>query len=80
MRERLFLPYFSTKQRGTGLGLTIVSKIIAEQGGTIRVEKNLPTGARFIIDLPIALASEPVDGEPVRTQPTAHLTAAEVMQ
>ncbi len=39
MRERLFLPYFSTKQRGTGLGLTIVSKIIADHAGTIRVEK-----------------------------------------
>ena len=54
MRERLFLPYFSTKQRGPGLGLTIVSKIIADHAGAIRVERNTPTGARFIIDLPTA--------------------------
>lgn len=54
MRERLFLPYFSTKQRGTGLGLTIVSKIIADHQGTIRAEKNTPSGARFVMDLPIA--------------------------
>lgn len=54
MRERLFLPYFSTKQRGTGLGLTIVSKIIADHQGTIRAERNAPSGARFVIDLPMA--------------------------
>jgi nitrogen fixation/metabolism regulation signal transduction histidine kinase len=51
MRERLFLPYFSTKQRGTGLGLSIAAKILQEHRGSIRVEKNLPTGARFIIEL-----------------------------
>ena len=51
MRERLFLPYFSTKQRGTGLGLAIAAKIVQEHEGSIRVEKNLPTGARFIMEL-----------------------------
>ena len=59
MRERLFLPYFSTKQRGTGLGLSIAAKIVQEHHGTIRVEKNLPAGARFIIEL--KPASEPVE-------------------
>ncbi len=54
MRERLFLPYFSTKQRGTGLGLAIASKIVQEHHGTIRVEENNPSGARFIIELPFA--------------------------
>jgi signal transduction histidine kinase len=58
MRERLFLPYFSTKQRGTGLGLTIAAKIMADHQGTIRAEKNLPTGARFLMELPIAGPSE----------------------
>jgi nitrogen fixation/metabolism regulation signal transduction histidine kinase len=51
MRERLFLPYFSTKQRGTGLGLAIAAKIIQEHQGTIRAEKNVPKGAKFIIEL-----------------------------
>ena len=51
MRERLFLPYFSTKQRGTGLGLTIAAKIVQEHQGTIRAEKNEPVGAKFIIEL-----------------------------
>ena len=51
MRENLFLPYFSTKQRGTGLGLSIAAKIVQEHHGSIRAEKNIPTGARFILEL-----------------------------
>ncbi|MBS1814930.1 MAG: HAMP domain-containing protein [Acidobacteria bacterium] len=57
MRERLFLPYFSTKQRGSGLGLTIAAKIMQDHQGSIRVEKNVPTGARFLLDVPIAAPS-----------------------
>ncbi len=56
MRERLFLPYVSTKQRGTGLGLAIAAKIIREHHGAIRAERNSPAGARFIIELPLAEA------------------------
>ena len=59
MRENLFLPYFSTKQRGTGLGLSIAAKIVQEHHGSIRAEKNQPTGARFILEL--RPASEPPD-------------------
>ncbi|MBS1800947.1 MAG: HAMP domain-containing protein [Acidobacteria bacterium] len=58
MRERLFLPYFSTKQRGTGLGLAIAGKIIQEHQGTIRAEKNVPAGAKFIIELRPAVEGE----------------------
>jgi two-component system nitrogen regulation sensor histidine kinase NtrY len=64
MRERLFLPYFSTKQRGTGLGLSIAAKIIQEHHGTIRAEKNLPAGARFILELrPATDSTEPTSNE-----------------
>lgn len=59
MRERLFLPYFSTKQRGTGLGLSIAAKIIQEHHGSIRAERNLPAGARFILELRPALEPGP---------------------
>ena len=59
MRENLFLPYFSTKQRGTGLGLSIAAKILQEHHGSIRAEKNLPAGARFIIEL--RPATEPTE-------------------
>jgi nitrogen fixation/metabolism regulation signal transduction histidine kinase len=54
-KERLFLPYFSTKKRGTGLGLAIVSRIVEDHQGSIRVEENRPTGARFVIELPVAV-------------------------
>jgi two-component system nitrogen regulation sensor histidine kinase NtrY len=51
-RERLFLPYFSTKKSGTGLGLAIVYRIVTEHSGTIRVEENHPRGTRMIMEFP----------------------------
>lgn len=51
--KRLFQPYFSTRGRGTGLGLAIVQRIVTEHGGKIRVENNVPHGARFVIELPV---------------------------
>jgi two-component system, NtrC family, nitrogen regulation sensor histidine kinase NtrY len=53
LKEKLFLPYFSTKERGTGLGLAIVNRIVEEHQGSVRVEKNQPTGARFVVELPV---------------------------
>ncbi len=50
---KLFEPYFSTKKTGTGLGLAIVSTIVADHNGYIRVQDNTPTGATFIIELPL---------------------------
>jgi len=52
-KDRLFLPYFSTKRDGTGLGLAISHRIIAEHGGTISVADNVPRGSTFIIKLPV---------------------------
>ena len=51
-KERLFIPYFSTKGSGRGLGLAIVHNIIREHGGAIRIENNQPNGAVFVIELP----------------------------
>lgn len=64
MRERLFLPYVSSKQRGTGLGLAIAAKIIQEHHGSIRAEDSSPAGARFIIELPLAPPQSCKTGEP----------------
>jgi two-component system nitrogen regulation sensor histidine kinase NtrY len=50
--EKIFLPTFSTKKKGRGLGLAIVSQIVREHEGLIRVENNRPAGAKFIIELP----------------------------
>ena len=57
-KEKLFLPYFSTKNRGTGVGLAIVSHIVAEHGAHIRVEDNQPVGARFTVEIPAILEAE----------------------
>ena len=54
--ERLFTPYYTTKQHGTGLGLAIVQSVIADHGGTIAVESPAGGGATFIITLPRAVA------------------------
>jgi len=51
-RDRLFLPYYSTKGPGGGLGLAIVSRIVVEHGGQIRAEENQPRGSRLVIELP----------------------------
>lgn len=50
--DRLFEPYFSTKAGGSGLGLTIVHRIVSDHNGFIRVKNNRNGGARFIIELP----------------------------
>jgi two-component system, NtrC family, nitrogen regulation sensor histidine kinase NtrY len=52
-RDRLFEPYFSTKQGGTGLGLAIVSTIVADHQGFVRVKDNEPRGSRFVVELPV---------------------------
>jgi len=68
VRERLFEPYYSTKPHGTGLGLTIVSRIIADHYGYIRVDDNPPRGTRFVIELPVILAERTVSpGEHAKT-------------
>jgi len=50
---RLFEPNFSTKKAGMGLGLTIVHSIITDHNGMISVQNNYPTGAKFVIELPV---------------------------
>jgi len=53
VKEKLFLPYFSTKKDGTGLGLAIANRIIKEHGGHIQVQDNEPKGTVFTIMIPI---------------------------
>ena len=49
---RMFEPYYSTKEKGTGLGLTIVASIVADHSGFIRVRDNAPKGTVISIELP----------------------------
>jgi signal transduction histidine kinase len=52
--ERLFTPYYTTKQHGTGLGLAIVQSVVADHAGSITVESRAGGGSTFIITLPKA--------------------------
>ncbi len=53
-QANLFSPFFSTKARGTGLGLALCHRIIAEHGGTIAYEDRQGGGACFRVTLPVS--------------------------
>lgn len=53
MQEKIFQPFFSSKEEGTGLGLSIAARIMAEHGGAIQVESRPGSGATFILTLPL---------------------------
>ncbi len=52
-QNKIFEPYFTTKASGTGLGLTVVYKVIKEHKGEIRVHSDKGKGSEFIITLPV---------------------------
>jgi two-component system, NtrC family, nitrogen regulation sensor histidine kinase NtrY len=57
--ERLFTPYYTTKQHGTGLGLAIVQSVVSDHGGRISVESESGVGTSFRLRLPIKPAVRP---------------------
>jgi two-component system nitrogen regulation sensor histidine kinase NtrY len=57
--ERLFTPYYTTKQHGTGLGLAIVQSVVSDHGGRISVESETGVGTSFHIRLPIKPSARP---------------------
>lgn len=52
-REKIFLPFFTTRGKGTGLGLPITQQIVSSHHGKIEVESDLESGTIFRIKLPI---------------------------
>ncbi len=54
IRDKIFTPFFTTKQTGTGLGLSIVDGILKEHGGRIRLNNSGDRGTIFTIYLPYA--------------------------
>jgi signal transduction histidine kinase len=54
VQERLFDPFFSTKENGTGLGLPIAAKIVDQHKGRMEFESRAGEGATFRVILPVA--------------------------
>ncbi len=52
IKQKIFLPFYTTKEKGIGLGLAIVQKIIVSHGGSIRVDSREGEGTEFLISLP----------------------------
>jgi signal transduction histidine kinase len=52
LRERIFDPFFTTRSDGTGLGLAVCARIVADHGGDIRVGRGALGGASFEVQLP----------------------------
>jgi nitrogen fixation/metabolism regulation signal transduction histidine kinase len=62
-REKVFMPYYSTRATGFGLGLAITRKIIEDHGGRIYVGEGEPPGAVMVVEVPVPstpLAQPPV--------------------
>jgi signal transduction histidine kinase len=49
----IFKPFFTTKTRGSGLGLACVERVVREHGGDIAVKSQLGKGTEFLISLPL---------------------------
>ena len=66
---QVFFPYFTTKQKGTGIGLAISQKIVAEHGGTIELESESGSGTTVIMQFPAYRPAEPGEGGGAGDQP-----------
>lgn len=53
LREKVFYPFFTTKQQGSGVGLAAAQKIVASHGGVIEIEGAEGEGATFRVRLPV---------------------------
>jgi len=62
IKNRVFTPFFTTKETGSGLGLFITKTIIENHGGTISVQEVTGGGTRFTITLPIGTAMTTTNG------------------
>lgn len=57
--DKIFLPFFTTKRHGSGLGLAAVHRIVDQHGGWIRVESQAGQGSQFVVCLPRTAGAGP---------------------
>jgi signal transduction histidine kinase len=67
--DHIFDPFFTSKEEGSGLGLSISHQIVQEHGGYVTVESKVGVGTTFLINLPI--------GKPIRRLSNGHAHANE---
>lgn len=58
-QERIFDPFYTTASDGTGIGLSIVQRIVADHDGSIRVSQSPLGGAEFSVEFPVPAAENP---------------------
>ena len=56
--DKIFHPFFTSKESGTGLGLSITKKIVEAHGGQIEIQSELGQGAEFVLTFPKADRSQ----------------------
>ena len=74
-QAKIFNPFYTSKQNGTGLGLGVAKKVIDAHRGTIEVSSELGVGTEFLVSIPLADAvretpadaTEPLPGAPATT-------------
>ncbi|MGH9828357.1 MAG: ATP-binding protein, partial [Blastocatellia bacterium] len=59
--QRIFIPFFTTKSRGYGVGLALVQKIFVAHGGSVAVEKSDSSGTTFHCKLPLIAEPAPME-------------------
>jgi signal transduction histidine kinase len=64
-RRKIFLPFFTTKDEGTGMGLAHVHKIVTAHGGEVAVESVPGGGTTFLLRLPTVYADAPQAGNSI---------------
>ena len=67
MLSRIFEPFYTTKKKGSGLGLMIVQRIVRDHGGRIQLESNVGQGTTFRIWLPLSERAPRLLGSPEST-------------
>ena len=57
--QKIFLPFYTTKSEGTGLGLAVVQKVALQHGGSIEARNRAGGGAEFLLWLPLRQENAP---------------------